>query len=220
MRYNSHQQAIVPTKFSAQLPGYCVLPCRSDLDLASSSSGLQLSGTTSPPSSSKGSRGRGRGRTRGRGSVRLAASDSRVGHVKDEDNKAQAAQSMIDAPPAKAVETQTAPQTIPEPEATDSAMPQAQASGSEQVLVATMPENPEAMVSGPDLVNIQPGHPALSVPGHEHVDPVDAGSMGQQPAQDVVVTEQQAAHLPILSAAATLKRHDTFVEEDDYDADD
>lgn len=193
-----------------------MLPCRSDLDLASSSSGLQLAGTISPPSSSKGSRGRGRARTRGRGSVRLAAPENRVGHVKDEDNKAQATQSMVDATPAKAVETRTAPETIPEAEDIDSAMPQAQASGSEQVLGAKVPTDPEA----PDLVNIQPGHSAMCAPGHEHVDAVDAGSMGQQPAQDVIVTEQQAAHLPILTAAATLKRHDTFVEEDDYDADD
>lgn len=151
--------------------------------------------------------------------MRLTAPDNRISHVKDEDNKAQATQSMVDATPAKAVETHTAPQTIPEAEDTDSAMPQAQASGSEQVLGATMPEDPEAMVSAPDLVNIQPGHSATCAPGHEHVEPVDAGSTGQQPTQDVVVTEQ-TAHLPILTAAATLKRHDTFVEEDDYDADD
>ena len=195
-----------------------MLPCRSDLDLASSSSVLQLSGTISPPSSSKGSRGRGRGRTRGRGSVRLAAPDSRIVHVKDEDNKAQATQSTVDATPAEAVETHTAQQTIPKAEDVDSAMPQA--SGSEQVVGATMPTDPEATVSAADLVNVQPGHSAMCAPGHEPVSPVSAGSTGQQPAQDVVVTEQQAAHLPILTAAATLKRHDTFVEEDDYDADD
>lgn len=192
-----------------------MLFCRPDLDLASSSSGLQLSGTTSPPSSSKGSRGRGRGRTRGRGSVRLAAPDSRVGHVKNED---QAAQSMPDATPAKAVQAHSALQIAHD--VVDTAMPQAQGSDTELVSGGTNSQDLKAVVSAADLLKMDQKQPAMCAPTHAQVNSVDAVSTLQQPAEAFPVTKQHAADLSTLTAATTLKRSETFAEEDDYDADD
>lgn len=211
---------ILRFKLNAPLPGYHVLSCRPDQDLASNSSGLHLSGTTSPPSSSKGSRGRGRGRSRGRGSMRLVAPDSRVGQVKDEEDEAEAAHSRPNSTPAKVADAHTASRIKSEADTIDIAMPQAQMSDSELVSRGTKPQDPETVVSSVDLLKIKQEQPAMCVPGHEQVDSVDTASSLEQPAQAFALTKQQAADLPSVAAATTLKRSETFAEEDDYDADD
>ena len=152
--------------------------------------------------------------------MRLAAPDNRVGHVKDEEDTAQAAQSMADATPAKAVQAHTASENKLEADAADTAMPQAQVSDPELVSGGTNPQDPEMVASVADVRKINHEQPAMSAPVHKQVDPVDAASTLEQPCEAFSGTKQGAANLPILTAAATLKRSETFAEEDDYDADD
>lgn len=152
--------------------------------------------------------------------MRLAAPDSRVGQVKDEEDEAEAAQSMPNAIPEKVADAHTASRIKSEPDAVDTAMRQAQVSDSELISGGTKPQDPETIVSSADLLKIKQEQPAMCAPGHEQVDPVDAASSLEQPAQAFPVTKQQTANLPIVTAATTLIRSETFAEEDDYDADD
>lgn len=192
------------------------MSCRSDLELASSSSGLQLSGTISPPPSSKGSRGRGRGRSRSRGSVRLAAPDSRIGQVKDEQESASPAQTMPDATPAKPAETSTDFQIKTEAHATDAAMPQAQSSDLESLSRGVQSHD---RVPAADMLAVKHEQPAMQVPGGQQMPQVTPNPASEQ-AQALPVTQPQIPDMPFLTAATTLKRSEIAVEEDDYDADD
>ncbi|KAL3161309.1 hypothetical protein ABBQ38_009664 [Trebouxia sp. C0009 RCD-2024] len=189
---------------------------RPDSELASSSSGLQLSGAASPPSSSKGIRGRGRGRTRGRGSMRLVAPDSRIATVKDEQASAQTAQSMPNVAPANIVKACSDAPTKPEVDAVDTTMPQAEASQLEPLSTGVQPPD---TAPAADVLAIKREQHAMHARAQQQMPPCTEAPASQQP-QGLPVSQQQVADMPFLTAAATLKRSDTVVEEDDYDADD
>ena len=150
--------------------------------------------------------------------MRLVAPESRIGQVKVETDKPEAAQVMPDTTLAKVVQAHTALQI--KADAVNTATPQAQVPDSDLISIGSKPQDAEAAASAADLLKIQTGQPAMCAPGLDQVEPVDAASILEQSAQPVPVTNQQAADLPILTAATTLKRSETFAEEDDYDADD
>ena len=150
--------------------------------------------------------------------MRLAAPDSRIGQVKDEQDNA--AQSMPDATPAKNAQAQTALQIKPEADAVDIAMPQAHSSDSELVSEGMQPQGPAAVASEADLLAVKQEQPAMHAPDHPQTNHLTAPSASEPPAQALPVSQQQAANVPTLPTAAILKRVETLVEDDDYDADD
>lgn len=185
---------------------------RSDLELASSSSGLQLSGTTSPPSGSKPSRGRGRGRTRGRGSVRVTASDRRAGQIKDEqdDNQAAAAQSIPDVSLLHDTQATVALPNKAEAASGEAEMPQAVTDDSQpaqdSIALGTDEACKQEHADAPGNSNQQTITAAAAAPQHQNETMPDV--------------QQQVAPMTMPTASVALKRSETFVEEDDYDADD
>ena len=148
--------------------------------------------------------------------MRLVAPDSRIAKVKDEQASAQAAQSMPNVAPANIVKACSDAPTKPEVDAVDTTMPQAEASGLEPLSTGVQPPD---IAPAADVLAIKHEQHAMHAPAQQQMPPCTEAPAFQQP-QALPVSQQQVADMPFLTAAATLKRSDTVVEEDDYDADD
>lgn len=136
--------------------------------------------------------------------------------VKDEQASAQAAQSMPDSAPAKVVEACSDAPTKPEVDAVDTTMPQAEASDLELLSTGVQPHD---IVPAATVLPMKHEQHAMHAPAQQQMPPPTEARASQQP-QTLPVSQQQVADTPFLTAAATLRRSDTVVEEDDYDADD
>ena len=184
--------------------------CRQDPELASSSSGLQLS-PTSPSSSGKLARGRGRGRTRGRGSTRVVASDERAVPVKPEEGRIDAVQSISDF--GANANAAAVPQLKAEADALDAATPMA------ATLHTELPSGNDAAAAA---MSSAAHSPAAEVdPNGAPLDSLQqaAAAPAALPPPQASTPMPQAAAMMVPAVTASLKTSESFAEEDDYDAD-